>query len=110
MSDETRVTGQRRRTRSEIRQIVAQYADSGLNRSEFCRRHGICVGTLNRYLQQSSCTRNDGLVRVELTSGQIPTHGKGSLAVVLLGGRRIEVSAGFDAPTVERLVALLEKL
>ena len=32
------------------------------------------------------------------------------LAVVLSRGRRIEVGAGFDEPTLQRLVDLLEKM
>jgi len=116
MSNETGVTEQQqRRTRSEIAQIVAQFADSGLNRSEFCRRHGMCLGTLNRHLKRllgSNTTASDGLVAVELAGGNFvnDSSDRHDLAVVLSGGRRIEVSAGFDAPTLQRLVALLENM
>lgn len=44
------------------------------------------------------------LVAVELAG--MPTNGK--LAVVLPRGRRVEVSAGFDAATLERLLGVLE--
>ncbi len=115
MSNETGVTvQQQRRTRSEIAQIVARFADSGLNRAEFCRRHGVCLGTLNRHLkrlrQGSGTTPSDGLVAVELAESHLVEHRNDGcgLAVVLSGGRRIEVGAGFDAPTLQRLVALLE--
>jgi hypothetical protein len=37
-----------------------------------------------------------------------PHHGDSGLAVVLAGGRRIEVGRGFDAKTLEQLVRLLE--
>ena len=116
MSNETGVTvQQQRRTRSEIAQLVAQFADSGLNRSEFCRRHGLGLGTLNRRLKRmrgSNHTPSDGLVAVELAGSNFASDRSddGSLAVVLSGGRRIEVSAGFDAPTLQRLVALLEAM
>ena len=116
MSNETGVTEQQqRRRRSEIAQIVAQFANSGLNRTEFCRRHGMCLGTLNRHLKRlrgSNTAPSDGLVAVELAGGNfINDHSDdGGLAVVLSGGRRIEVSAGFDAPTLQRLVALLEAM
>ncbi len=117
MSNETGVSvQQQRRTRSEIAQIVAQFADSGLNRTEFCRRHGVCLGTLNRHLkrmgQGSSTTPRDGLVAVELAGSKLANDRDGGcgLAVMLSGGHRIEVSAGFDAPTLQRLVRLLENM
>jgi hypothetical protein len=107
----------RRRTRAEIDQIVAEFAGSGLDRSEFCRRRGIGRGSLNRYLTRVSkpaenCTGNGELVPVELVGAQSVTDGDAGcgLAVVLSHGRRIEVEAGFDAPTLERLVILLEKM
>ena len=116
MSNEAEVTvRQQRRPRSEIAQLVTQFAGSGLTRSGFCRRHGLCLGTLNRYLppmRRSNPGLSDGLVAVELasTSSGNAVRDDHGLAVVLAGGRRIEVSAGFDASTLERLVALLEKL
>lgn len=116
MSDEARITEQRRRTRSEVAQIVAQFADSGLNRTEFCRHHGISWETLNRHLKRmqlaSTSRTGDGLVAVELVgSGLVNDHKyHGELVVVLSRDRRIEVRAGFDAATLQRLVALLENM
>jgi len=43
---------QRRRGRAEIEQMVAEFTGSSLTRTEFCRRHGMSLGTLNRYLNQ----------------------------------------------------------
>jgi hypothetical protein len=117
MSNETGVpVQQQRRTRSEIAQIAAQFTESGLNRSEFCRRHGLCLGTLNRHLKrmnQASTTRvSDGLIAVELVGSRLANYHMGGcgLAVVLSRGRRIEVSSGFDATTLEKLIALLESM
>jgi hypothetical protein len=45
------------------------------------------------------------LVAVELAG----TGTSGRLAVVLRRGRRVEVSEGFDAATLERLLAVLEQ-
>ena len=71
MNDETEVRAQRRRSAALIEQIVAGFADSGLNRTEFCRRHGMGLGTLNRYLKQrreesDAGEAHSGLVAVEL--------------------------------------------
>lgn len=109
---------QQRRTRAEIEQIVAEFtAGGGVNRTEFCRRHGMSLGTLNRYLKQrreqgGSCAADDGLVTVELVGTKLATERDAGcgLAVVLSHERRIEVGAGFDEPTLQRLVNLLEKM
>ena len=103
-----------RRARSEIKDLVAQFADSGLNQSEYCQRHGLCRGTLYRHLKrlrQASVDKPEGgLVAVELAGGGKLASDGCALAVVLSERRRIEVGAGFDAPTLARLVMLLEKL
>jgi hypothetical protein len=51
------------------------------------------------------------LVPVELAAKESPTHLAATcgLAVVLLGGRRIEVHPDFDTSTFERLVGILEQ-
>jgi hypothetical protein len=48
---------------------------------------------------------------VELAARKSPTQHEPSsgLAVVLSGGRRIEVQRDFDAATFERVVSLLER-
>jgi len=51
-------------------------------------------------------------VAVELAIRKSPTEHEaiGGLAVVLAGGRRIEVSPGFDAATLERLLGVLDRV
>lgn len=113
MTDEPGVVGKKRRTAAEIEQMVREYRSSGLNRSQFCRRQGLTLGVLNRYLQRlatSGSGGSDGLVAVELTEQKVGGERAASsgLAVVLARGRRIAVSAGFDATTLQRLVQVLE--
>ena len=116
MNDKLGVKKARRRGRAEIEQIVAGFAASGVRRTEFCRRHGMTLGTLHRYLklceQPDGGAAQGGLLAVELAGRTLATDGDAGcgLAVVLSHGRRIEVEAGFDAPTLERLVILLEKM
>lgn len=107
-----------RRSSAEIRQLVEEFAGSGLRQSEFCRRRGIVLNTLKRYLRKQRKARKDGatfgtLVAVELATAN-PSQGdqeaRSCLAVVLSAGRRIEVGAGFDATTLARLVTVLERL
>lgn len=106
----------RRRTRSEIKQIAVEFAGSGVNRTEFCRRQRMSLGTLNRYLKRlrehaGNGAAKDGLVAVELAGTKWATeHDSGCGLVVVLRGRRIEVGAGFDALTLQRLINLLERI
>ncbi len=108
----------KRRTRAEVQQLVSEFVSSGMRRSEFCRSRGLSFGTLNRHLKQqrwkrkSSAASSAGrLVPVELAAKKSPTQHRAScgLAVVLPGGRRIEVHPDFDTSTFERLVSLLER-
>ena len=98
---------------AEVKQIVSEFEASGMNRSQFSQREGLKLATLNRYLKRgrdesTGDTGPNGLVAVELESAQ---HAIGSaLSVVLADGRRIEVRAGFDGPTLQRLVRQLETM
>ena len=106
-----------RRSSSEIQQLVEEFVASGLGTSEFCRRRGVVLNTLNRYLRKrreagSAGAGRGALVAVELT-GASPLPGRDTssvLAVVLSPKRRIEVGKGFDAATLARLVNVLERL
>ena len=96
--------------------MVEEFVQSGLRQSEFCRRHGVVLNTLKRYLKQDrivqkSSTCCGSLVAVEVAAAPVQTQEPGSsLAVVLGSGRRIEVSERFDAATLVRLVTVLERL
>jgi hypothetical protein len=112
--------GQRRRSRAEADQLVDAFEVSGLRRREFCLKHGVVVGTLDFWRKRRreeqgpvasnpARTQNEAararLVAVELAG----TATSSRLAVVLSRGRRVEVSEGFDAATLERLLAVLEQ-
>ena len=107
----------KRRSRQEIKRLVAEFETSGLRRSEFCQKHDLALGTLQRGLRrrrmeaqgQSEAKR---LVEVKLAGIQGNGGGPGSctLDVVLAEGRRIEVRRDFDAETLARLIRTLEEL
>lgn len=118
MTSEQDAPRKQRRTPAEIAEIVKEFAGSGLNRSQFCRRQGLTLGTLNRYLARMRAETSDGspnnggLIAVELAAIQ-PGDGRSfscGLSVVLSGGRRIEVGTTFDGRALQRLVQLLEAL
>lgn len=104
-----------RRTRAEIRQIVAEFATSGMEQIEFCRSRGISRSSLHRHLrkQRTQSQANGGgnrLLAVEVRTESGSTSGNsGGLVVALTSGRRIEVSRGFDAATLQCLLAVLDE-
>lgn len=103
----------RRRSRHEVEQLVAEFESSGLNRSEFCRERGVGLSTLARYRRRRDRQAPAGsntLLAVEV-SGRATGPAAATcsaLAVVLRGGRRVEVGRGFDAGTLAQLVHVLE--
>jgi len=115
VGEEQLETRRRRRSPAEIEQLVAEFTSSGIGREEFCQRHGLALSTLARYGRRlrTAPGEADGCGRwlaVEL-AGPGAAGGKGlgsGLAVVLSGGRRIEVGIGFDAATLGHLLRVLE--
>ena len=114
-----------RRSRAEVAQIAASYAQSGLRRSEFCRQHGLSLSTLSKYCPHARhldspprASMSKSLSAVELPLARVEfveksathTEQHDPLLVELAGGRRIAVSAGFDAATLTRLIAVLEQV
>ena len=118
MTAKTELLAPKRRTRAEVQQLVSEFVSSGMRRSEFCQSRGLSFSTLDRHLKKlrwkrrrnpiSSASR---LVSVELAAKNSPKKQEPScgLAVVLPGGRRIEVHRDFDTSTFERLVSALER-
>ena len=116
MSEDQAVVRVRRpRHKAEtIRQLVREFQASNLSRAEFCRRHAIPLSTFQWYVKKhrdEDATRAvcAGLVAVEVARPILDDDEK-ALAVVLPGGRRIEVGRGFDSSTLAQIVAVLERI
>ena len=116
MDHQTNVATAKRRTREEIRQIVSEFATSGMPQSEFCGSRGISRSSLDRYLrkqraQDQGSRAGNRLLAVEIrtASGSSASSSSSGLVVGLTSGRRIEVNRGFDAATLERLLTVLDK-
>jgi hypothetical protein len=116
MDHQTNVATAKRRTREEIRQIVSEFATSGMPQSEFCGSRGISRSSLDRYLrkqraQDQGSRAGNRLLAVEIrtASGRPASSSSSGLVVGLTSGRRIEVNRGFDATTLERLLTVLDK-
>lgn len=112
------------RTRAEADELVTEYLAGGLSREQFCRGKDLPVKTLERYVTRYRRQRSGSGAQVE---GGVKAAGAGegprfvavevagqdaggrTLAVLLTGGRRVEVGRGFDEETLRRLVAALER-
>ena len=117
MNENREVATRKRRTRGEVKRLVAEFEASGIERKEFCRTHGIALSTFQRHLKRHGsgvgrAKAGNRLVAVEL-SGEEPKRNSNracALEVVLPGGRRIEVRREFDSVTLGRVVKVLEGL
>jgi transposase-like protein len=109
-----------RRSRAEVAELVASFERSGLNRTEYCRQHGLSLSSLRRYSQRmgdagrgSSDRRESRTPAVSLIPVEVVDRSSAyqasqtALFVELSCGRRIGVSAGFDEATFRRLIAVL---
>jgi transposase-like protein len=110
--DENQVGKKRRarRTGKEVQRLVEEFISGGMRRSEFCRRRGLSPGTLRRHLKgaKQAARQTPRLVAVELE--QKAAQKANALEVVLGRGRRVEVRPGFDATTLQALIAVLERV
>jgi hypothetical protein len=108
-----------RRSRADVQRLVEEFKRSGLNRSEFCRQRQLALSTLKRHLANEPAapaeSRRAGsrLVAVEVLKRRakpLPAAPSGGVAVLLAGGRRIEVPPAFDPQTLHRVIQVLEAL
>lgn len=117
MSEASGVAAGRHRSRVEAARLAAEYEQSGMVRKAFCAQHGLSVATLDNYRKRHrrSIPKSEGrILPVEIMAGTEPkrssvAQGRSALWVELANGRRVEVNDGFDASTLERLIAVLEK-
>jgi hypothetical protein len=105
----------RRRSRAEIEELVAAYEGSGLGGATFCQLKGLSRSTFARYRKRQEqtvrkATGGKRWVAVEVSGSAAVAGGEraSGLAIVLADGRRIEISRGFDADTLQRLLAVVE--
>lgn len=94
----------RRRSSEEIQQLVEQFRASGLSQMEYCRKTGMVLSTLGRYLRRME-RPDQQLVRVKVEAPSEP----GSGFVLMLGnGRRIASGWGFGDAELGRLIRVAE--
>jgi hypothetical protein len=101
----------RRRSREEANRLAAECEESGLSQREFCEQRGVPLKTLVRYLaryrrEQRGNNQAPQWVAVEVGAKRGNAAG---LSIVLPGGRRVEITRGFDVETLRRVVVALEQ-
>jgi len=95
----------RRFSAEEKARIVGLYEQSGLTRVEFCRREGVSLFNLQRWLGKR---RRSGEARfVELEARAIEEQGRYRLGFG--GGAWLEVEAGFDERKVRVLASIVRE-
>jgi len=81
----------------------------------FCQQRGLSLSTLARYRRRHQQARGETEGRkrwlaVEVSGASVAGSGGASgLALLAAGGWRIEVSRGFDADTLKRLLGAMER-
>jgi hypothetical protein len=116
MTEIGEVSVRKRRSRQEIKRLVAEFETNGLRRGEFCQKHNLALGTLQRGLKREREQRADirtddrRLVRVKVIGRNATANGEGSCGarVLLAKGRRIELNQDFDPAQLRRVVEVLE--
>ena len=90
--------------------MAAEYEASGLSQEAFGKQRDIPLKTvvryISRYRKQKTGMESPRWVAAEVAG--LSTNGD-ELAVLLPGGRRIEVKRGFDSGTLRQLMAVLEQ-
>ena len=95
---------------------MREFESSGLRQSEFCRKHGIALSTLQRQIRKRRLklgeAKSNRLLAVELAGKEREgtNRTRCALEVVLAGGGRIEVRRDFDSETLLRMIEVLEEI
>ena len=120
----------RRRSRSEVLDLIRSFEQSGQSLREFCRRHGLSKSTLSNMLhrygssvvnsvcstavvdqQLSSDVATVSFAPVEIVASRSAesTERASSLVVELQHGVRVHLDRNFDEVLFARLLAVLNK-
>jgi transposase-like protein len=97
------------RKERQWRRWIAQRQTSGLSVRDFCARHGLATASFyhwRRVLERRAAER-PAFVPVQVVADTPPAQAS-ALELVLADGRAVRIATGFDAPTLRRLLAVLE--
>ena len=107
----------RRRSASEIRELVVRFHRCGLSRAAFVRNEDLCLSTLHRYLQSqpadpAELRHSAPPSFLEVESGESPAVSsaqRGMYRLSLNGGVALEIPPGFSRGELAVLLAVISK-
>ena len=104
-----RMRGLRGEARLEaIGEIVARWRESGQSRAAFCRELGVATVTLSRWIHRLDASRVATQASPVLIEVGVPGGPERDVfELVLRGGTRVRVPAGFVAEDLARLLGVL---
>ena len=97
------------------RTMVRRWQGSGLSVRAFCQQHGLSQPSFyswrRTFAVPDAATVHFAPVRIvpDPTPETVADAGRAGLELVLGTGQRLRVGVGFDGPTLQRLLALLEE-
>jgi len=109
--------GWRQRSRGEWQRLVDGWPRSGLTQEAYCVRHGISIGSLQRWRRIFSEAGTPRLkaaapatefVPVRLV-GDVPATPSTELTLVLSDGLRLEIGPECRAETLKRVLGVLQE-
>src|ERR1700719_4368874 len=91
--------------------VVRQWRQSKLSVRAFCQEHDLSESNFYAWRKTLHQRAAEGaaFVPVHLRPEEPPRSARGALELVLGQGRLLRVGPGFDAPTLQRLLTLLEE-
>ena len=95
----------RRFSAEEKARVVGQYKESGLTRAEFCRREGVSLFNLQRWLGKQDRSGEARFVEVEARA--VGEHGRYRLGFE--EGAWLEIQGGFDEREVRVLASIVRE-
>ena len=105
MENEMTRRPRRRFSAEEKARIVGQYKESGLTRVEFCRREGVSLFNLQRWLGRQNRAGEARFVEVETRA----IAERGRYRFGFEGGAWLEVQGGFDEQEVRVLASIVRE-
>jgi len=107
----------RQRSRNEWQRLVVGWERSSLTQEGYCARHGISVGSLQRWRRSFS---EDTAPRPQVTApatefmpvtlvGDAPAAPSVELTLVLSDGLRLEIGPQCQADTLKRVLGVLQE-
>ncbi len=92
------------------RRWIQEQGASGMTVRAFCRRHRLAEPSFYAWRRQLAERDANATAFVPVQVVTDEAHGAGgTLEVMLSGGRSVRVARGFDAPTLRRVLAVLEE-